>query len=276
VVSVRRLVVLASVAMIGAAVALIPALAGAQSGSYGVTIINSPGYAFKDSNGTVPANLQVPAGATVSFTNPPAGPGPHDVYFTSGVPSACTGDPEVNSTTSSASAWSGSCTFTTPGTYNFICSVHGFSGTITVTGAGTTTTTSTTSPAPGPTGSGSTGATPPTSSNPSGTAASGLSLAGAQRGKAVRAQLTIGFSGSQLDARLLASAGAAKSHKSVVLGRLLRNGLAAGKLQFSVSLNRAGKRALRRRHRLSLTLRVTVTAPSGTKAALSRHVTLRG
>ncbi len=62
--------------------------------------------------------------------------------------------------------------------------------------------------------------------------------------------------------------------KRVRVGRLVRQGVPAGKLSFVVPLTAQGKRALAHRHSLPLTVTVTLTPTQGTASAITRSITL--
>lgn len=63
--------------------------------------------------------------------------------------------------------------------------------------------------------------------------------------------------------------------KQVVVGRLVRGSVAAGRSSFSLALDARGKRALRRRHRLAVTVRVTLTPPGGHATVITKRLVLR-
>jgi plastocyanin/multisubunit Na+/H+ antiporter MnhC subunit len=86
------------------ALPLLPA-GQASAASYSVTM---KGYAFS------PANLSVPAGSTVTWTNQDTAP--HDVKTTSGPV------PIHSPMLDKGQSWS--FTFTTPGSYGYVCTVH--------------------------------------------------------------------------------------------------------------------------------------------------------
>ena len=127
--------------MAGAILASLPSLAhGASTPS--VTAID---FAFRGSDGSQPAALTISAGQSVSFSQ--GGAAPHNVHFDGTLlPKSCADNganpPILGPTAASAtapgngnaqaSAWTGSCTFTQVGTYSFHCTVHRFTGTITV------------------------------------------------------------------------------------------------------------------------------------------------
>jgi hypothetical protein len=83
---------------------------------------------------------------------------------------------------------------------------------------------------------------------------------------------------SRLLARVLVSRRAlsgGRGAKQVEIGRLSRRLVHAGPVSFKVTLTAAGRRALRRNGRLSISLRLSVTPPSGTAYRATRIVILR-
>jgi plastocyanin len=108
----------------------------------------------------------------------------------------------------------------------------------------------------------------------------GPSLPASQHGSSVHGALDISQSGAggRLEVDLLAkSASLAKTrHSSLVrVGRLVRASVSAGKVSFSVTLTAAGKRALTRKHRLPLTVKIALTPTRGMAVSITRSVTLR-
>ncbi len=296
----RRGMLVAAVAALGALAVILPAVAGSET-SPTITAVNGPGMPPQHS--WSPSSLGIGEGASVTLVNPTAVP--HGVEWVS-VPATpvCSGVPVGTTEAASGTQWSGSCTFTRPGTYLFYCTVHGpsMSGTITVSGpAGeppVTTTTTTTTPPPGSTGSGGSGGgggsgqpgttgaggTPGAAGSPfAGSAAQALKLKALQRGNVVRGALAVSAAGAQgrLEVDLLAkSASLARSGHSdhgaeVRVGKLERGSLAAGTVRFAVALNARAKRSLARRGHLSLTLEITLTPAGGRAAKLERSVVLR-
>ena len=69
----------------------------------------------------------------------------------------------------------------------------------------------------------------------------------------------------------LASAGGAK----VAAGRLVLSSVHAGKVSFSVPLNGRARAALRRHHRLALTVRITLRGPGASPVTVVRSLVLR-
>ncbi len=137
------------------------------------------------------------------------------------------------------------------------------SGTVIVgTTTTTTTTQTTTTQTPGPT-------TTTFHEPPIPAASSTLRAAAVQHGTVVRGRLHVTAPGSRLIAELFLN--------GARVGRNTRHGVADGTQRFAVGLNATGRRALRQRHRLTLTLRtqVLLTGALG-PTYLSRHVTLLG
>lgn len=275
----RRLLLLASVGLLGAAVAVLPGIATATNPS-----ISAVDFQYQ------PSQLAITPGGSVDFSE--GGYYMHDVHFTAARPSSCTGStgqvgPSGTSATApspSNSSWSGTCTFTQAGTYTFMCDLHHFTGTIYVNSSGTipgttgmTTTTTTTTP----TGT-TTTTTPPAGGGggggagdgaPGAAAASKLVTSAVQHGVAVTGSVTITGAGSQLEAELVGNA--SQLARVANFGRIRERNVAAGVLRFKVRLSARGRRALRRHHRLVLKLLVKVTRADGSVTSLSSAVTLR-
>jgi hypothetical protein len=102
----------------------------------------------------------------------------------------------------------------------------------------------------------------PTGSHPVAT----LALAGAQHGDAVHGtvQIPAADGGARLEVELLAR-----------VGRLVRSAAPAGTVSFKVPLDAAAKRALRRHHKLALTVRIVLTPVHGAAVTLTRGLVLR-
>ena len=94
-----------------------------------------------------------------------------------------------------------------------------------------------------------------------------LHVARRQRGRAVRLRLRIVRGPARVDARL--TLGGRRAGRTVV--RRARTGT----LRLRVPLNRRARRALARRGRLALRLRIAVSAPGRAPAIARRRVTLR-
>jgi plastocyanin len=107
-----------------------------------------------------------------------------------------------------------------------------------------------------------------------------LALAGSQHGGAVHGSIQIpaADSGARLEVELLAQSATlakAKRSGSSRVGRFVRSSAAAGKLSFSVSLDAQAKRALRRHHKLELTLKIVLTPKHGAATTITRNLLLR-
>lgn len=279
----RTLVLFALTALIGAAVAVLPALAAAPSEAKlevneNCVEANWPCWAVLGS-GSSPApasKVTIATGGEVMFTDK-ASTAAAVVWM--GSAPACTGVP-----TSATTDWEGKCKFEQPGTYKFESStlwpeytkyevvVEGASTGTTPTTTTTTTTPTTTTPTPSEPSHGS--------GSPLEGGSKALKLAGSQRGSAVHGSLGVSQAGSggRLEVGLFAAgASLAKAgHPGQVrVGRLVRLSLPAGSVSFSVPLSAKGKAALRRHRRLTLTVKITLTPLHGAATTITRVVVLR-
>jgi plastocyanin len=126
----------------------------------------------------------------------------------------------------------------------------------------TTTTTPLVEPPPGP----------PITGSPS--------LRSTQRGTSVKGSLNVSAAGAggRLEVDLLAKSAplARAGHsKQVRVGRFVHASVSTGKVSFSVALNARGKSALRRHHRLALSVKITLTPARGATVTVNRSVVLR-
>ncbi len=92
-------------------------------------------------------------------------------------------------------------------------------------------------------------------------------FAAKQRGRAVRGSVEVGQAGSAVAVRLKRGA--------KTLGKLLQTDVAAGKLALKVALNHSGKKLLKAKKKLTLTVEVAVDPPAGVSATAKKAVTLR-
>jgi plastocyanin len=281
----RRCAFLLVCALLGSAVAVLPAVAGSETTPTVNAVSNATcGYY---PNCWSPSQVEVTAPGTVTFAN--ASGVAHGVVWNS-VPAtpSCSGVP-VNS---SATSFNGTCSFSQPGTYTFYCYVHGpsMSGTITVSPTGTTTATTTTETQPGTTTTTTSLGTKPTPTSPSsppgasfpqpaGLAGPIVAVARSQRGRLVRGSLEVpaADAAARLEVDLLARGAALSSaggSSAVRVGRLVRSTVGPGKLAFSVALNARARATLARRHRLQLIVKVVLTPAHGSPSAISRNVLL--
>lgn len=264
----RRWGYLPLVAVLGAAVAVLPGVAASES--LPVEAVDEGIYYHHWSN----AVQTVIAGTSVKFANP-SGETPHGLKFTGG-PTApsCSGIPAAAGEASGAISWHGECGFATPGTYTFICTVHPgeMKGTITVAANGTTTVTTTPTP---------TTTTPSEPAAPASPLTGAPSLRSSQRGGVVKGALTLAKAGAgdELEIDLLASRAAlGRRHgpAHVRVGRFARASVKAGRLSFSIRLSASARHALARRHRLALSVRIVLTPVYGVATTVNRSVVEHG
>jgi plastocyanin len=292
----RMFVLLALAAPIGAAVAVLPALAAAPSAAKlevneNCEASNWPCWTTEGSASIAKPtkSVTIASGGTVTFIDH----GEKANIAWMGAPPTC--EPPVPvSPTPPKTGWEGKCTFQSPGTYRFVSStlfnepgVGNYTEyEIVVEGpaSGTTPTTptspgggaTTTSP-PNPGGGSGSGAAP--ASPLAGSASEAVELARTQHGSSVRGSVAISQAGvgGRLEVDLLASgASPAKAGRSpqVRVGRLVRSSLYAGTTSFTVPLNAKGKAALRRHRRLALMVKITLTPQHGAAVTVTRGVVM--
>jgi plastocyanin len=316
----RRPILFPVAALLGAALAVLPAIA-ASEGSPTIEAVNSPG-SYGEHHYWLPATATVSAGGVVTFQNTGALV-PHGVVWTGGPETpSCTGVPINKGETN----WKGGCTFTQPGTYTFHCYVHPteMTGTITVNEPETTTETTTTgttatetvateTTGTTPTETTTTGTTsattsqtqpPPTTSTTTSPASmtaaaqpllgggttpslagsqrsvlATLALAGSQHGPSVHGSLEVSTADAEgrLEVDLLAnSASLARVERSarVRVGRLVLSSLRPGRVSFSVPLSTRARRALGRRRRLALMVKIILQSRRGVAVTATHAVVL--
>jgi plastocyanin len=264
------------VALLGFATAVLPAIASSET-SPSISAYNEPGAYGYSNHSWMPSTAMILSGGVVKFSNP-SSEVPHGLKFTGGPATpACSAIPVAATEASGATNWHGECTFSTPGTYTFICTVHPteMKGTITVNASGTTTTTTTT---PVPTPTTPTAPVEPSSGSP---LTGSPSLRASQRGSTVKGSLDISKAGAgdRLEIDVFAqSASLAKSGHSrrVRVGRLIRGSVPAGELPFAVKLNAGARSTLKRHHRLGLAVRIMLTPLHGESTTLTRSVVEHG
>ncbi|MBV8430967.1 MAG: hypothetical protein JO244_07395, partial [Solirubrobacterales bacterium] len=147
----NKLYLLVLVAIPGAAASVLPSFAAGDSPPASASF-SAVDFAWNASGGG--NQVTIAQGGTVSFGYP-GGASRHNVDFSGGAfPTSCSQTAGASSgavpplpNQPTAPGWTGSCTFSTPGTYTFHCDLHPFmTGTIVVEAPGETTTT----PAPPP------------------------------------------------------------------------------------------------------------------------------
>jgi plastocyanin len=270
----RRSVYLPLVALLGAAAAALPGVASSET-SPSVEAVNTKvgsGFYEEERHSWQPSQVAVLAGGTVTFSNP--GAVQHGVEWVGGPATpSCSGVPVGSTPAASGAKWSGACTFAQAGTYTFYCTVHGaeMTGTVTVNANGTTTVAP-----PSPTTTTTTGSKEPPPEPP----IAATSLRSRQRGGSVRGSLDVSRAGagSSLEVDVFAptaSLARARRPARIRVGRFARGSVAAGTTPFVVRLSARARAALRRRHRLALTVRIVLTPLYGEPTAIARSVTER-
>jgi hypothetical protein len=291
----RTPVLFVLVALIGATVVVLPALAAAPSEAKLEVNENcvQPNWPCWTTEGSASSpqptkSVTIASGGTLTFIDH----GREANIAWTGTAPKC--EPAVPvAPESPKTGWEGKCTFQTAGTYKFESSTlfmgDGLNYTmyeVVVEGAAGTTPTTTTSP-----GAGGTTTSPPSSAGGSGSGAApssplvgsaseAIRLARAQHGSSVRGSVEISQAGvgGRLEVDLLASgASLAKAGHlpQVRVGRLLRSSLYAGTTSFKVPLSTKGKAALRRHRRLTLTVKITLTPLHGAAVTVTRVVVVR-
>jgi plastocyanin len=260
--------------LLGAAAAVLPAIAASET-TPAISAHDEPGPYGYGVHSWVPSAATIGSGAAVSFANP-SSEVPHGLKFTGGPATpSCAGIPAAASTETGAIAWHGECTFTTPGTYTFVCTVHPseMKGTVTVNANGTTTTMTTTTP-PSPT---TTTPTTPVEPSSGGPLVGSPTIRPSQHGATVKGSVEISSSGAgdrlEVDVFAKGASLARVMHSGRVrVGRLVRSSAPAGKVSFTVHLNATARRALARHRRLALTVKVTLAPSHGGPTTLTRSV----
>jgi plastocyanin len=270
--------------LLGAAAVVLPAVASSEAAPRIKAVDESGAYEY---HRWEPPAFTVAVGGVVSFSNPSEAV-KHGVEWKS--PPAtptCSGVPVGPAV--SGTRWSGTCTFSQPGKYEFWCTVHGssMSGTITVNAGGTTTT----SAYPPPTTTGSTtapaypssgpeGSSPSSAKSPlAGSASTAVKLPSSEHGSSVRGSVAISQAGAggSLEVDLLAKSASLASggHGTRVrVGKLVLSRLRAGKVTFSVPLNRRARGALRRHRQLALSARIVVQPMTASAVTVTRSLML--
>jgi hypothetical protein len=270
-------------AVLGVAVAVLPALAASSTAKLEVNENcvepNWPCWATPGSS--QPAfKTTVASGGTVTFVDQKTAA---NIAWTGTAPTC---EPSVP-VAAPKTGWEGKCTFATPGTYKFESStlfketgytnidytkyevvVEGSATTTGTTGTtGTTTTTTTSTPSPSP------------ESPLAGSQSQAVKVAKSQHGGSVKGSINLSKAAAddRLEVDLLtqsASLAKAKHNTRVRVGRYVHSSLSAGKLSFSVKLNAKARRAIKRHHRLALTVEIVLTPASGEALTITRSVTL--
>jgi plastocyanin len=266
----RRYLPLAVV--LGLAAGVLPAIAASET-TPSITAHDEPGPYGYGAHSWMPSTATVGSGGVVSFANPYSNV-PHGLKFTGGPATpSCAGIPAAAGTEAGELNWHGECTFSTPGTYTFICTVHPseMKGTIVVNSNGTTTTTTT------PTTTTTTTPTTPGEPTSGPTLVGSPTIRSSQRGAAVKGSLEVSKSGAgdrlEIDVFAKSAVLAKAGHSTRVrVGRLVRGSVPAGRLSFSVKLDAKARKALKRHRRLALTVKIALTPSYGEPTTVTRSV----
>ncbi len=284
----RTLLLFALAALLGAAVAVLPALAASPSEAKLEVNENCvepdwPCWATPSSSQPA-AKLTIASGGSVTFADSKTAA---NIAWTGTAPTCESAVPVAPA--SPQTGWEGKCTFATPGTYSFESSTLFNDGVdnytkyeVVVEGPASTTPTGTTGEG-GPKG-GSTPVTTTSAPAPAGESLTGSPLSGSpkigssQRGSTVKGSLEISKAGAgdRLEVDLIATtASLAKAgHATQVVGRFVSAAVSAGQRSFSVKLDTKAMRALKRRHRLVLKVKTTLTPANGEATSVTRSVIL--
>jgi plastocyanin len=279
---VRRALGLAAAAVLGAAVAVLPAVASSETPpSIEAETFGEYEHRWRPNEATVGS------GGAVAISNHTGIK--HGVYWVGGpeLPACSAGIPVGKGVEYSGTSWEGTCTFNKPGTYVFWCSVHlkAMTATVVVTGTGTTGTTGT-----GTTGTGTGTTTGGTTSAPTGTITypqrlplgsplASVKLRSPQHGRVVQGTVDVSSAaaGSRLEVDLFANRAslAIARSSSARVGKFVHSSVGPGIVKFKVPLSAGGRRALARAGRLALRVRITLSPRTGNAVAVQRHITLR-
>jgi len=283
----RTLLLFVLAAPLGAAMAVLPALAASPSEAKlevneNCVQLNWPCWTTEGSASRPQPALKVTiaAGGTVTFVDRGQ---EANIAWTGTAPTcepAVPVAPEPPKT-----GWEGKCMFATPGTYSFESSTmfreKTLYTTIDYTKYEIVVEGSTTTPATTPTTT-----TPATTTAPAspesplvGSESGALKVAKSQRGGSVKGSLQISKAGGgdRLEVDLIATtASLAKAgHATQVVGRFVSASVGAGQRSFSVKLNAKARRALKRHHRLALKVKIVLIPAGGEALTITRSVILR-
>ncbi|MGA9876694.1 MAG: hypothetical protein WBQ21_12895 [Solirubrobacteraceae bacterium] len=276
----RTLLLFALAPLIGAAIVVSPALAAPSEAKLEVNEncveANWPCWATPGSSQPA-AKVTIASGGSVTYADSRTAA---NLAWTGTAPTC---EPSVPLAPAAAkTGWEGKCSFATPGTYKFESSTLWFEYTkyeVVVEDSATTT------PPTGTTGGG--GSTPgpatpsptPVVESPTESPLSGTpKIHSSQRGATVNGSLQIAKAGAgdRLEVELLATtASLAKAgHTTQVVGRFVSASVSAGEQSFSVKLNAAAKKALKRHQRLALKVKITLTPTHGVATSVTKSVTV--
>lgn len=301
----RRPLLFPLVALLGAAVVVLPALAASSEAKLEVNEncvdANWPCWTSSSASKPPPTNVTTIAqGGVVTFVD---NTGVAVSLAWTGTAPACSAAVPV-SPAAAKTGWEGTCKFEAPGHYKFesttlyaaytkyeiVVQAPASTGTTTTgtTTTGTTTTgttTSSTTPSYGPSGGSQQPREPSAASGTPGslliaTGSAAVELGAIRNGRALRGSLDLApaAAGSRLEVELLATRASLASvagSARVQVGRLSRSSLPAGVSTFTVALNAAARHALHVHGRLALSVELVLSPAHGAPLRLERSVVVR-
>jgi hypothetical protein len=285
----RTLLLFALAALLGAAMAVVPALAASPSEAkleVNENCVEPDWPCWAAPGSSQPASkVTIASGGSVTFADNKTAV---NIAWTGTAPTCESAVPVAP--TSPQTGWEGKCTFAMPGAYKFESSTLFNDGTdnytkyeVVVEGstaAPSTPTTGEGGSTPGTTTTGTTTSGPaPAGESPAGSPLSGAPrLSSSQRGSTVKGSLDVSKDGAgdRLEVDLIATtASLAKAgHVTQVVGRFVSASVSAGQQSFSVKLNSKARRALKRHRHLALKAKITLTPVYGEATTVTRTLTL--
>jgi plastocyanin len=258
--------------LVAGAVAALVVSASAQVAEPPPTASFTAGDNYWRVTGSTATSATIAAGGTVTFGYPSGG-NEHDASFTASGPSSC--DPPLPSGPEPP-GWTATCTFSAPGTYQFICTRHpSMQGTVQVVDAGMPSTPG----APTPPGPGTTPGSPPPGGTSPQPGRPRVSVARRQTGTTLRGSVTTAGRAKIVVSALVSNRALSirrpKQVKKVKVGSQTKRPVGAAKIRFAVRLNAAARRALNRRERLALEVRIVVTPAGGQATTKTVSVAVR-
>ena len=278
------LLLFALTALLGAVVAVLPALAANPSEAkleVNENCVEPDWPCWATPGSSQPASkVTIVSGGSLTFADSKTAA---NIAWTGTAPTCESAVPVAPA--SPKTGWEGKCTFATPGTYDFESSTLFNDGVDNYTKYEVVVEASTTTPSTPATGGGTstsgttTSGPAPGGENPTGSPLSGAPrISSSQRGGTVKGSLEVSKDGvgDRLEVDLIATtASLAKAgHATQVVGRFVSTSVSAGQRSFSVKLNTKARRALKRHHRLALKVKITLTPAYGEAAGVTRSMTL--
>jgi plastocyanin len=254
----------------------LPELTPSDAAAPATASIEAYDFGWRDPS-TQDSTANVAVGGTVTFSYP-SGMSSHNVVFSERQPATCTQTAGPGSApwpplppTPTGDGWAGTCRFDAPGTYAFHCGLHAtMTGSIVVGDAPSGTNT-------GTTGTGTTGTTTGPGHPPK---PPRIKVPKRQRGAVVHGSVTTPAGPSRISVRAFVSSGMleqpeAGAARRVRVGSFSKRSTGTGRTPFAVRLRAKARRALKRRGRLAVALKIVVTPEGGKPVTKAAAVTLR-